>query len=58
METGEKLLLMEDLQSKESGCCVQLGYLFGPINDWPGNPNNWHKDLSIVNSLPLKIDAK
>ena len=58
METGEKLLLMEDLQSKESGCCVQLGYLFGQINDWPGNPNNWHKDLSIVNSLPLKIDAK
>jgi len=58
METGEKLLMMEDLQSKESAGCVQLGYLFGPIGDWPSNPNNWDKDLSIVNSLPLKLDAR
>lgn len=58
METGEKLILMEDLQSEESGGCVQLGYLFSAIGDWPGNPNNWNKDLSIVDSLPRQIDVR
>jgi hypothetical protein len=37
-ETGEKLLLMEDL-----GDTIQTGYFFGP-----GSPLNWGKDLSAL----------
>lgn len=39
-ETGEKVILMEDLSSS-SPTYVDSGILFGP-----GNPNNWKRDLS------------
>jgi len=39
METGEKVVLMEDL-SLSSPTYVDSGILFGP-----GNPNNWTRDL-------------
>jgi hypothetical protein len=54
MDTGEKLILMEDLQSDESGGCVQLGYLFDAIGNWPGNPNNWGK-VNITLTLTLTL---
>jgi len=38
-ETGEKVILMEDLSSS----CIDSGILFGP-----GNPNNWKRDLPAV----------
>lgn len=38
-ETGEKVILMEDLSSS-SPAYVDSGILFGP-----GNPNNWKRDL-------------
>ncbi len=40
METGKKIVLMEDLSSS-SPRYVDSGILFGP-----GNPNNWKRDLN------------
>ena len=47
METGDKLIVMEDL----SQSYVQLGYYYGP-----GNPNNYGKDLAALTSkLPMDV---
>lgn len=39
METGEKIIIMEDLSLKG----IQSGYFFGP-----GSPLNWGKDLTVL----------
>ena len=47
METGDKLIVMEDLSQSH----VQLGYYYGP-----GNPNNNGKDLAALTSkLPMDV---
>jgi hypothetical protein len=50
MATGEKVLVMEDLSAAGA---VQLGHVFGGAGAWPGNPNNWGKDVAaLTRGLP------
>ena len=55
METGEKVVVMEDLSAAGA---VQLGFVFGAAGAWPGNPNNWGRDtLKALTTLPHRMDA-
>ena len=48
METGEKLIILEDLKDS-----IQSGYFFGP-----GSPHNWGKDLDFYCSQAKGIDSE